>query len=129
MPGAHKGIGHDWSFVVPSLEKYYVILYNKNLDLNSKKSWISLTAVIAKESYDFNTVAANRIGEIQQSTHPSEWFWINKISHIAEWIMKGKNRDEIRCMALRSYNQQSKIGQSLANQILKHYRKEIANHL
>ena len=33
-------------------------------------------AMINKESYGFNTFAANRIGEIQQKTTPSEWFLV-----------------------------------------------------
>ena len=33
-------------------------------------------AMIHKESYGFNTYAANRIGEIQQTTDQSEWQWI-----------------------------------------------------
>ena len=33
-------------------------------------------AMINKESYGFSTFAANRIGEIQQSTQPNEWYWI-----------------------------------------------------
>lgn len=31
-------------------------------------------AMISKESYGFDTFAANRIGEIQQKTDPQEWF-------------------------------------------------------
>ena len=31
-------------------------------------------AMISKESYGFNTFAANHTGEIQQKTNPSEWF-------------------------------------------------------
>ena len=31
-------------------------------------------AMISKESYGFNTFAANRIGEIQSKTEVSEWY-------------------------------------------------------
>ena len=36
-------------------------------------------AMISKESYGFNTFAANCIGEIEQKTNPSEWFWVQGI--------------------------------------------------
>ncbi|XP_057308270.1 uncharacterized protein LOC130646146 [Hydractinia symbiolongicarpus] len=36
-----------------------------------------IKAMISKESYGFNTFTANRIGETQHSTSPSEWFWIS----------------------------------------------------
>ena len=40
--------------------------------------------MISKESYGFNTFAANRIGEIQQKTNPSEWFGIQSFGYIAD---------------------------------------------
>ena len=33
--------------------------------------------------------AANCIGEIQQKTNPSEWFWVQCILNIADWITEG----------------------------------------
>ncbi|XP_057308277.1 uncharacterized protein LOC130646153 [Hydractinia symbiolongicarpus] len=45
-----------------------------------------IKAMISKESYGFNTFAANRIGEIQHSTSPSEWFWVKGYLNIADWI-------------------------------------------
>ena len=48
-------------------------------------------AMIGKESYGFNTFAANRIGEIQQKTNPSELFWVQGILNIADWITRGKS--------------------------------------
>ena len=47
--------------------------------------------MINKESYGFNTFAANRIGEIQQNTTPSEWFWVKGVLNIADWITRGKS--------------------------------------
>ena len=42
-------------------------------------------AMISKESCGFNTYAANRIGEIQQETNPSEWVWTAGSLNIADW--------------------------------------------
>ena len=33
-------------------------------------------AMVRKQSYGFNTFAANRIGEIQRGTNANEWYWI-----------------------------------------------------
>ena len=48
-------------------------------------------AMISKESYRFNTFAANRISEIQSKTEVSEWYWVNGTLNIADWITKGKS--------------------------------------
>ena len=47
--------------------------------------------MISKESYGFNTFAANRIGEIQSKTEVSEWYWVNGTLNIADWITRGKS--------------------------------------
>ena len=52
-------------------------------------------AMISKESYGFNTYAANRIAEIQQETNPSEWFWTAGNLNIADWLTRGKNPEEL----------------------------------
>ena len=56
--------------------------------------------MIRKESYGFNTFAANSIGEIQQKTNPSEWFWVQGILNIAYWITRGK---PLLIWAVRAY--------------------------
>ena len=35
------------------------------------------------------------MGEIQQSTHPNQWFWIDSNLNIADWITRGKTPNEI----------------------------------
>ena len=52
-------------------------------------------AMISKESYGFNTFAANRIGEIQQKTDPQEWFWIAGDLNVEDWVTRGKNPGEL----------------------------------
>ena len=52
-------------------------------------------AVINKNSYGFNTYAANRIGEIQQDTDPSEWFWTAGRLKIEDWLTRGKSPGEL----------------------------------
>ena len=45
--------------------------------------------MINKESYGFKTFAANRIGEIQQSTNINEWARINGKQNVADVITRG----------------------------------------
>ena len=49
-----------------------------------------IQSIIQKQSYGFNTLVAVRIGEIQEFTDPSEWFWIESESNVADWITRGK---------------------------------------
>ena len=46
-------------------------------------------AMISKESYGFKTSVATSVGEIQNETSPSEWYWINTKSNIADILTKG----------------------------------------
>ena len=39
--------------------------------------------MIQKESYRFNTYAAVRVGEIQEATAPSDWYWVDGQKNIA----------------------------------------------
>ena len=52
-------------------------------------------AVISKNSYGFNTYAANRIGEIQQDTDPCEWFLTAGRLKIEDWLTRGKSPGEL----------------------------------
>ncbi|XP_057308007.1 uncharacterized protein LOC130645899 [Hydractinia symbiolongicarpus] len=54
-----------------------------------------IKAMISKESYGFNTFAANRIGETQHSTSPSEWFWVKGYLNIADWITREKHPKDL----------------------------------
>lgn len=47
-------------------------------------------AMINKDSYGFNTFVAVRVGEIQQSTKPDQWYWIDGEHNIADWVSRGK---------------------------------------
>ena len=46
-------------------------------------------AMINKESYGFNTFAANRIGEIHRNTEPDNWYWIEGSLNIADVTTRG----------------------------------------
>ena len=48
-------------------------------------------AMIGKQSYGFRTFAANRIGEIQGSTQPEEWYWVPGDVNIADYATRGKH--------------------------------------
>ena len=50
---------------------------------------------INKESYGFNTFVATRVGEIQNVTDISEWFWIKSESNIADILTKGRSPSEL----------------------------------
>ena len=52
-------------------------------------------AMISKESYGFNTYAANRIGEIQDGTKSDEWAWLAGKENISDWITRGRAITEI----------------------------------
>ncbi|XP_031573598.1 uncharacterized protein LOC116307470 [Actinia tenebrosa] len=52
-------------------------------------------AMIQKESYGFNVFAGTRIGEIQEKTEPSDWYWMDGELNIADWLTLGKKPDEL----------------------------------
>ena len=51
--------------------------------------------MINKESYGFNTFAANRIGEIHSSTDQMNWYWIEGNLNIADLTTRGCHASEI----------------------------------
>ena len=53
-------------------------------------------AMIGKQSYGFRTFAANRIGEIQGSTRPEEWYWVSGDLNIADYATRGKHPDDLK---------------------------------
>jgi len=52
-------------------------------------------AMTQKESYGFNTFAANRVGEIQQSTKKEEWCWVPGKLNVADLTTRGVKPCEI----------------------------------
>ena len=48
-------------------------------------------AMISKESYSFNTFAANQTGEIQQKTDLQGRFWTAGDLKFADWVTRGKS--------------------------------------
>ena len=52
-------------------------------------------AMVQRDSYGFNTFVANRVGEIQDGTQPSEWMWLDRSHNIADWITKGKKPKDL----------------------------------
>ena len=50
--------------------------------------------MLQKESYGFITYAAIRIGEIQTSTNPEDWKWVESSYNIADWTTRGKHPTE-----------------------------------
>ena len=52
-------------------------------------------AMIHRESYGFNTFAANRIGEIQQGSNVEEWGWVPGKLNVADVVTRGLSPDEI----------------------------------
>ena len=52
-------------------------------------------AMIQKESYGFATFAAVRVGEIQQTTDPTQWYWVEGRLNGADCITRGMRSCEI----------------------------------
>ncbi|XP_068674368.1 uncharacterized protein [Montipora foliosa] len=52
-------------------------------------------AMIQKHSYGFNTFAATRIGEIQEGTSQTDWYWVESKHNIADCITRGKKPSDI----------------------------------
>ena len=44
--------------------------------------------MVKLDSYGFKTYVALRVGEIQESTKPDEWFWIEGSLNIADWVTR-----------------------------------------
>ena len=66
-------------------EKYYLVLDSA-----------IVRAMIQKESYGFNTFAGVRVGEIQEGTNPSDWYWIEGSNNVADMLTRGKIWDELK---------------------------------
>ena len=52
-------------------------------------------SMIDKQSHGFKTFAANRIGDIQGSTRPDEWYWMSGGLNIADYSTRGKHPTEL----------------------------------
>ena len=52
-------------------------------------------AMIQKESYGFKTFVSVRLGEIQQSTEKSMWYWVDGTKNIADWTTRPKKPSDI----------------------------------
>lgn len=45
-------------------------------------------AMIQKHSYGFDTFAATRIGQIQEGTNQTDWYWVESKHNIADCITR-----------------------------------------
>ena len=52
-------------------------------------------SMIQKESYGFNTFAAVRVGEIQENSNPSDWYWVEGKHNAADCITRGKKPSQL----------------------------------
>ena len=73
-------------------------------------------AMIQKNSYGFNTFAATRIGEIQEGTSQTDWYWIESEHNIPDCLTRGKKPTISGSKAHgrkdpNSYDNQKMIGQ------------------
>ena len=50
--------------------------------------------MIQKNSYGFNTFAATRIGEIQEKTSQTDWYWVESEHNIADCLTRGKKPND-----------------------------------
>lgn len=52
-------------------------------------------AMICRQSYGFNTFAANRLGEIQRATNDDEWSWLSGKLNISDLTTRGCSVEEL----------------------------------
>ena len=52
-------------------------------------------AMTQKTSYGINTFAATRIGEIQEGTSQTDWYWVESEHNIADCLTRGKKPSDI----------------------------------
>ena len=75
-----------------SITKYSRLNFTKVIHIVGSEI---VRAMINKESYGFNTFVATRVGEIQNATDISEWFWIKSESNIADILTKHRSPSEL----------------------------------
>ena len=93
-------------------------------------------AMIQKESYGLKTFTGVRIGEIQETTDPRDWYWIDGHENIADVLTRGKrssaiSQDSIWHTApsfLQQHEQEwpiksSYCGENLPEQIIVHHQQ------
>ena len=69
--------------------RLYMFIRQEMSDLNFHKVYHIVDseivkAMVNKESYGFSTFAANRIGEIHQSTDKENWYWVESRLNVAD---------------------------------------------
>ena len=52
-------------------------------------------AMIQKNSYGFNTFPATKIGEMQEGTSQTDWYWVETEHNIADCLTRGKKPSDI----------------------------------
>ena len=52
-------------------------------------------AMIQKESYGFNTFVGVRVGEIQEKTNPTDWYWVEGSKNVADMLTRGNTPLEL----------------------------------
>ena len=57
-------------------------------------------SIIQKQAYGFNTSVAVRIGEVQEATKSSEWYWVASDLNVEDWITKGMEHSEINSQSV-----------------------------
>ena len=88
-PKNAKGQSMIVSFSDASNEAFGACVYLRwELSDGSFKS-SRIRCMIQKESYGFNAFAATRIGEIQESSHPEEWYWVEGKANVADILTRG----------------------------------------
>ena len=74
------------------VDKYIRISFNRIIHILDSQI---VQCMLQKESYGFNTFVATRVGEIQESTDPKQWYWINSKDNIADIISRGISPENI----------------------------------
>ena len=75
-----------------SIQRESVIRFEKVYHLVDSEI---VKAMINRQSYGFNTFAANRIGEIHQTTDKDEWWWLSGKLNIGDIVTRGCTVEEL----------------------------------
>jgi len=90
----------DWNWTVRWCQRGWGISSRRKQELKLEEEYLIVDSEIVrvmlqKESYGFKKFVALKVGEIQSSTSPSYWAFIEGKHNIADWTTRNKESSEI----------------------------------
>ena len=71
------------------------VMIHKETRCEFNQKYHIVDSEIIKAMVNKSTFAANRVGEIRETTQPEEWVWMARKNNIAGWITRGESPREI----------------------------------